>query len=87
MFGKPKRNPLNTNSVLPFGKYKGSTVGQIINTDFTYLIWMQDNTDIEFSVDVQDELYNLEIGVGTNPFTDVIEDEYEHYGIEYEDTF
>ena len=55
---------LKLNSVLRFGKYKESTVSEVIKGDFTtdvagfdYLFWLTENTDYKLSQDVFDALY------------------------------
>lgn len=63
MFGKPRRKPLAEDSVMPFGKYKGTKISRILEIEPMYLSWLKENTDVEFSVDVEDAIYNAELGI------------------------
>lgn len=38
--------------VLPFGKFKGETVQDVLDNDPRYLCWLQENTDMDFSWDI-----------------------------------
>jgi len=55
---------LKLSSVLRFGKYKESTVLEVIKGDFTtdeagvdYLLWLTENTEYKLSPEVFDVLY------------------------------
>ena len=37
---------------LPFGKYKGTEIEEVLEDDPKYLKWMHENTDIEFDEEV-----------------------------------
>lgn len=63
MFGKPRRKPLAEDSVMPFGKYKGTKISRILEIEPMYLSWLKENTDVEFSVDLEDAIYNAELGI------------------------
>lgn len=39
--------PKHFNSIMPFGKYKGQTIGDIIQGDPSYLLWCKDNLSFE----------------------------------------
>ena len=40
---------------MPFGKYRGESVESILRTDPGYLVWVHENTDLEFHADIHDE--------------------------------
>lgn len=54
-FDKKIYNVLGYDSVMKFGKYKGKTIGDIIETDEKYLIWAVENDIIE----LDEECLNL----------------------------
>ena len=39
-------DPLHFNDIMPYGKYKGQTVGTIIQSDPDYLVWCQNNVNL-----------------------------------------
>lgn len=49
MSGKPKYKPLSLDDSLPFGKYRGKTVLQVIDLDYAYILWMYDKAGVRFS--------------------------------------
>lgn len=36
------------NAVLTFGKYRGETIQDILDNDPLYIVWLSDNTDLDF---------------------------------------
>ena len=40
-------DPLHFNDVMPYGKYKGQTVGTIIQSDPNYLVWCKNNINLQ----------------------------------------
>lgn len=54
--------PQKTNDIVPFGKYKGKTYGEVANLDRKYLFWLIGNKDVKidlydvFGIDSKDEL-------------------------------
>lgn len=44
-----KYPPLGLNSTMPFGKYKGVTIRELIKKDQQYLNWLTENTSVEIS--------------------------------------
>ena len=48
--------PKHFNSVMPFGKYKGQLVGDIIRDDPNYLLWCIDNLSFEIDEECQELL-------------------------------
>lgn len=44
-------DPLHFNDVMPYGKYKGQTVGTIIQSDPEYLQWCKDNCNLSLDED------------------------------------
>ena len=44
-------DPLHFNDVMPYGKYKGQTVGTIIQSDPDYLVWCQNNVSLNLDED------------------------------------
>lgn len=52
-----KREPISDrNFVMPFGKYKGETVGNLIQDAPDYLAWLCQNTDFELDHILMDEV-------------------------------
>lgn len=43
--------PLHFNDVMPYGKYKGQTIGTIIQSDPEYLQWCKDNCNLSLDED------------------------------------
>ncbi|MGYP001338022402 len=43
------------NWVMPFGKFKGLALSEIIENDPQYLVWLVDNTDLDFHSEIMDE--------------------------------
>ena len=48
---------------VPFGKYEGREMAQVLENDAEYLKWILDNTDIEFCPDLE---YDIELKVEDN---------------------
>ena len=48
---KREYNPLHFNDAMPYGKYKGQTIGSIIQSDSEYLIWCQNNVNLNLDED------------------------------------
>ena len=44
-------DPLHFNDIMPYGKYKGQTVGTIIQSDPDYLVWCQNNVNLQLDED------------------------------------
>jgi hypothetical protein len=38
--------------IMPFGKYKGMTIDDILADDAGYLLWLHNNTDFELSAEL-----------------------------------
>lgn len=51
---KKEYDPLHYKSAMPFGKYKGKMVGEIVNEDPSYLQWCMDNLSTSFDEEVID---------------------------------
>lgn len=65
-----KYPPLSLNSKLPFGKYKGRIVKDVIKQDAQYIEWLVNNTSVEINFDEkeqEDELHRF-ISNHPNPF-------------------
>ena len=43
--------PLTPDDAMPFGKYEGEPVWQVIQNDHEYITWLLENTDVEFDND------------------------------------
>jgi hypothetical protein len=41
---------------MPFGKYKGETIADLLFDDPAYLEWLHNNTDFELHADLLDEV-------------------------------
>lgn len=59
---KPKPAPrgehhrvIGLRSELPFGKYRGRTVEDVMDDDLGYITWMMESTEVEFGTDVEAE--------------------------------
>lgn len=46
------------NWIMPFGKFKGLALSEIIKNDPQYLVWLVDNTDLDFHSEIMDEVEN-----------------------------
>lgn len=44
-------DPLHFNDVMPYGKYRGQTIGTIIQSDPEYLQWCKDNCSLSLDED------------------------------------
>lgn len=44
-------DPLHFNDIMPYGKYKGQTVGTIIQSDPDYLVWCKNNINLQLDED------------------------------------
>lgn len=54
-------DPKHFNSIMPFGKYKGQTIGDIIQEDPGYLLWCKDNLSFEMDEECLELIeYSLE---------------------------
>lgn len=52
-----KREPVRSKDyVMPFGKYKGETIADLLFDDPAYLEWLHTNTDFELHADLLDEV-------------------------------
>ena len=49
-----KKQILKLNSILSFGKYKGIKIETIIETDKKYIIWLMNQTDYLFDIDIHE---------------------------------
>lgn len=53
----PKREPIRDKDFLmPFGKYKDISIGDLIYAKPGYLLWLHNNTDFELHADLLDEV-------------------------------
>lgn len=43
------------NYVLRFGRYRGDTLQDVLDNDPFYIVWLSDNTDMDFSWDILEE--------------------------------
>jgi len=41
--------------VFPFGKNQGESLQDVLDTDPDYVLWMAENTDLDFHADIIDE--------------------------------
>lgn len=48
---KKSYDPLHFNDAMPYGKYKGQTIGSIIQSDPEYLQWCQNNVNLQLDED------------------------------------
>ena len=44
---------------LPFGKYKGTEIEEVLSDDPSYLKWMAENTDIKFDDEVLEKVEKI----------------------------
>lgn len=52
-----KREPVrDKNFVMPFGRFKGISIDDVMYSDPKYLLWLHDNTDFELHADLYDEV-------------------------------
>ncbi len=52
-----RREPIrDRNFVMPFGKYKGESIADLLFDDPAYLEWLHKNTDFELHADLLDEV-------------------------------
>lgn len=57
-----KRAPIrDRNFVMPFGKYVGTPLHEIIDNDPQYIVWLQTGDGIEFHADIMDEVEQSEL--------------------------
>ena len=52
-------NEIGIDSPIPFGKYFGVEVEEVLVDDPQYLIWMRDNTQVQFDEEVLQKLDKL----------------------------
>jgi uncharacterized protein (DUF3820 family) len=50
-----RMEPRSKNFVMPFGKYKGKTLGQIVEANPGYVLWLEDNNVLK----IEESLLNL----------------------------
>lgn len=43
---------------MPFGKYRGETIQDILDVDPNYLVWVHNNTDFELGYELLEEAEN-----------------------------
>lgn len=56
-FREKKPEPLTEKDKLAFGKYRGSTIGWVLENDPAYLLWCMDNVNgFDLHVDTYDRL-------------------------------
>ncbi len=58
---------LKPSSKMPFGKYKGAKINDILIDDYKYIKWLNSNTDVKFNEEVMDSLSKM---VCANEFSD-----------------
>lgn len=52
-----KREPIRDKTfVMPFGKYRGETIGDLMLDDPWYVLWLVEHTDFDIHADLADEL-------------------------------
>lgn len=49
---KVKHPPITLDSIMPFGKYQGSSVDTILEVEPRYLVWLAEETDNEVASEV-----------------------------------
>lgn len=53
----PRREPIRDRDfVMPFGKFQGISIGDLIHAKPDYLLWLHNNTDFELHADLLDEI-------------------------------
>lgn len=52
----PRETIRDRNWIMPFGKFKGTSLSEIIENDPQYIVWLQGNTDLDFHSDIMDEI-------------------------------
>lgn len=52
-----RREPVRDKSfVMPFGKWQGIEIGEVMQDDPDYLMWLVENTDFDIHADLMDEM-------------------------------
>lgn len=46
--------------VMPFGRHKGLTLGEVMTGDPGWLMWLHNHTDLELHADIIDELEGVD---------------------------
>lgn len=58
---KMEREPIRDKKfVMPFGKYKGESIADVMEMDPNYLLWAHENTDFELHADLYDEIVRVD---------------------------
>jgi len=52
----PRETIRDRNWIMPFGKFKGTALSEIIENDPQYIEWLVSNTDLDFHSDIMDEV-------------------------------
>lgn len=52
---QPKQPITDRRYVMTFGKYKSESVQDILDNDPLYIVWLQDNTDMDFHHTILEE--------------------------------
>lgn len=60
IYNRPTEPIRDRNFVMPFGKYKGTPLHEIIENDPQYLLWLQNGDGIEFHSDIIDEAEGID---------------------------
>jgi hypothetical protein len=50
--------------VFPWGKWRGTSLDEVITDDPDYILWLQSNTDMDFHADIIDECKRVEYWTG-----------------------
>lgn len=58
-FNEDTYPPLTMESLMPFGKYEGEQIEDLLVDQPEYLIWLRDNTDTVFDEEVSEKLSRL----------------------------
>jgi hypothetical protein len=52
---QPKKAPLTRDHIFKSGKYAGESVGDVVEINPGYIIWLAKNTDIDFEYSIVEE--------------------------------
>jgi uncharacterized protein (DUF3820 family) len=52
---RAKKTELELDDNLPFGKYGGQRIRDVLEIDAQYIVWMSENTDVVFDIEVENE--------------------------------
>ena len=62
---QPKREPIqDKNFVMPFGRYKGETLGDVLEVNSAYILWLHENTDMDFHYTIIEEAETIPVTIG-----------------------